>query len=93
MVVSTSIKLPEPLKKRIQHLAEISGRSAHAVMLEALEREVAREEKLAAFVAEALESDANIDAGADVYCAEDVHTWIRRLASKEQAGRPEPSRK
>ncbi len=93
MVISTSIKLPEPLKKRIQRLAEVSGRSAHAVMLEALEREVAREEKLAAFVAEALASDASIDAGADVYHAEDVHTWIKRLASGEQTRRPEPWRK
>lgn len=92
MVVSTSIKLPDSLKKRIQHLAYISGRSAHGVMLDALEREVTREEILSAFIAEALESDADIDAGADVYRAEDVHAWIKRLARGESAEWPEPWR-
>ena len=90
MVVSTSIKLPDSLKKRIQRLAKISGRSAHSVMLEALEREVAREEKLSAFVAEALESDADINAGGSVYRAEDVHEWIKRLARGDSVEKPEP---
>ena len=93
MTVSTSIKLPDALKKRIQHLAKASGRSAHGVMLDALEREVAREERLHAFVQEAIQSDAEIDAGASVYRAEDVHAWMKRLAKGDSTPKPSPWRK
>ncbi len=93
MTVSTSIKLPDALKKRIQHLAKASGRSAHGVMLDALEREVAREERLHAFVQEAIQSDAEIDAGASVYRAEDVHAWMKRLATGDSTPKPSPWRK
>lgn len=93
MTVSTSIKLPDALKKRIQRLAEASGRSAHGIMLSALEREVEREERLYTFVQEAIQSDADIDAGANVYRAEDVHAWMKRLAKGDSAKKPAPWRK
>ena len=42
MASTTTLKLPEKLKARIARLAAQSGRSAHSVMLDALEREVTR---------------------------------------------------
>jgi hypothetical protein len=56
-------------------------------MVEALEREVAREERLYAFVQEALRSDRAVEEGGSVYRAEDVHDWLERLSNGEPAGK------
>jgi predicted transcriptional regulator len=93
MTATTTLKLPDKLKTRIARLAKETGRSAHSLMIEALEREVAREERMREFVREALASDAAVEAGAVVYRAEDVHPWLERLATKRKAARPSPWRK
>ncbi|MGH8773414.1 MAG: CopG family ribbon-helix-helix protein, partial [Burkholderiales bacterium] len=41
MTSATTLKLPDKLKARIARIAKETGRSAHALMIEALEREVA----------------------------------------------------
>lgn len=92
-IVSTSIKLPDELKARIQKLAELSHRSPHSVMVEALEREVSREERLYQFVQEAMRSDKDIEDGGNVYRADDVHAWLRRLAQGDDSERPKPWRR
>ncbi len=93
MTSTTTLKLPEDLKARIARLAKETGRSAHSLMIEALQREVAREEQMQAFLREALASEAAIAAGASVYRAEDVHAWLERLARNSKAARPKPWRK
>ena len=93
MSATTTLKLPEDLKARINRLARETGRSAHSLMVEALEREVSREERLRAFVREAMDADAAIEAGAEVYGAEDVHAWLERLARNPKTARPKPWRK
>ena len=93
MTATTTLKLPEKLKTRIARLAKETGRSAHSLMIEALEREVAREERMREFVREALTSDARIEEGAVVYRAEDVHPWLERLARNGRVARPKPWRK
>jgi predicted transcriptional regulator len=90
MTTTTTLKLPEKLKARIARLAKATRRSAHSLMVEALEREVLREERMQAFVREALAADAGIDSGAAVYRAEDVHAWLDRLARNRKAARPRP---
>ncbi|MGH7604629.1 MAG: CopG family ribbon-helix-helix protein [Gemmatimonadaceae bacterium] len=92
MAATTTLKLPEKLKARISRLATQSGRSAHAVMVDALEREVTRAERVRDFVREALAADAAVEAGAPVYRAEDVHAWLERLAKGGKAARPRPWR-
>ena len=92
MTATTTLKLPERLKSRIARLARETGRSAHSLMVEALEREVAREERMREFVREALAADAGAEAGAAVYRAEDVHAWLERLARNPKAVRPKPWR-
>jgi predicted transcriptional regulator len=92
-IVSTSIKLPDELKARIQKLAELSHRSPHSIMVEALEREVSREERLYEFVQEAINSDKDIEEGGNIYHADDVHTWLKRLAQGTADERPKPWRK
>ncbi len=93
MTATTTLKLPEKLKTRIARLAKETGRSAHSIMLEALEREVTRAERMREFVREALASDARIEEGVAVYRAEDVHPWLERLARTGRAARPKPWRK
>jgi predicted transcriptional regulator len=89
-VISTSVKLPAELKARIHKLAELSHRSPHSIMLEALTRGVDREERLHAFVQEAIQSDKEIEEGGNIYRAEDVHSWLKRLASGNTTERPKP---
>ena len=89
---STTLKLPTALKTRIAKLARKSGRAPHAVMVDALERQILRDERMAAFVKEALDEDRAIDEGAAVYRAQDVNTWLARLARGEKPARPRPCR-
>lgn len=93
MTSTTTLKLPERLKARIARLAKQSGQTPHSLMLQALEREVAREERVRDFVRAALASDAAVEAGGAVYRAEDVHTWMERLAKGEKPPRPAPWRR
>jgi predicted transcriptional regulator len=93
MADTTTLKLPERLKARIARLARQTGRAPHAIMLEALEREIAREERMREFVREALAADAEIEAGAEVYRAEDVHAWLERLTKGGKPRRPAPWRR
>jgi predicted transcriptional regulator len=89
---TTTLKLPKRLKARIVRLARQTGRPPHAVILEALEREISREERMREFVREAMAADAAIEAGADVYRAKDVHGWLERLPRGGKAKRPAPWR-
>jgi predicted transcriptional regulator len=93
MKSTTTLKLPDKLKTRIARLARQSGQTPHALMVQALEREVAREERMRDFVRAALASDAAVEAGGAVYRAEDVHAWMERLAKGEKPRRPAPWRK
>ncbi len=93
MAVTTTLKLPEQLKARISRLAKATGRSPHNLMIEALEREVTREERMKAFVQDALAAKADIEAGGAVYRAADVHAWMERLAKGGKPARPAPWRR
>lgn len=93
MTTSTTLKLPEELKARINRLARETGLSAHGLMVAALEREIAREERLRDFVKEALAADQAVEEGAAVYGADDVHAWLERRANGETVARPKPWRK
>jgi predicted transcriptional regulator len=93
MTSPTTLKLSEKLRTRIARLAKETGRSPHSLMIEALEREVARAERMREFVREALAADIAVEEGAAVYRAEDVHPWLERLARNRRAARPKPWRK
>ena len=51
--MSTSIKLPEDLRKRIARVVEGTDQSAHAFMVEAIRQETERAEKRRGFLADA----------------------------------------
>ena len=87
---TTTIRLPPKLRSRVQTLARQSGRSAHSLIIEAVERHAAYEEQMRNLVKEALAADAEIDRTGEVYRAEDVHAWMGRLAKGEATARPKP---
>jgi predicted transcriptional regulator len=93
MAETTTIRLPPKLRARLGALAKQTGRSAHSLIVEAVERHADYEEQLRSLVEEALAADADIEKSGEVYRAEDVHAWMKRLASGENAARPKPWRK
>ena len=90
---TTTIKLPDNLKQRIAPLAEAAGKTAHAWMVEALERQAAMAEARETFLQEAETSAAEIDAGGALYAAEDVAAYLLSRAAGKAPARPKRVRK
>ena len=88
MASTTTLKLPEALKKRIEPLAESAGRTAHAWMVAALEAQVSSAEKRNAFHDEARARLAEFDVEPVAYRARDVHRFSKARASGRKAARP-----
>lgn len=92
MTATTTLKLSPELKARVANLAKQTGRTPHSLMIEAVERQLEREERMRAFAQEAIDADAEIDRTGEVYAAEDVHAWLERLAKNRKTKRPKPWR-
>ena len=93
MAATTTIRLPPKLRARLASLAKHTGRSAHSLIVEAVERHAAYEEQIQSLVKDALAADANIERTGEVYRAEDVHAWMARLAEDADSPRPKPWRR
>jgi predicted transcriptional regulator len=93
MAATTTIRLPPKLRARLGALAKQTGRSAHSLIVEAVERHADYEEQMRSLVKEALAADGEIEKSGVVYRAEDVHAWMKRLAVNDAAARPKPWRK
>jgi predicted transcriptional regulator len=93
MAATTTIRLPPKLRARLGSLAKQTGRSAHSLIVEAVERHTNYEEQMRSLVKEALAADSEIDKTGEVYRADDVHAWMKRLATGESAPRPKPWRR
>jgi predicted transcriptional regulator len=93
MAATTTIRLPPKLRARINALAKQCGRSAHSLIVEAVERHTAYEERMRVLVKEALEADEEIERTGTVYRADDVHAWMQRLSRDRSAPRPKPWRR
>ena len=89
---TTTLKLPSKLKARVTKLAKKHSRTPHGFMLEALEREVDRQERIESFISEALAADLAIEQTGEIYRAADVHVWLARLSRDGKAARPKPWR-
>ena len=93
MSATTTIRMPPKLRARLGALAKQTGRSAHSLIVEAVERHADYEEQLRSLVKEAIAANAGIDRAAEIYRADDVHGWMRTLAGEPAAPRPMPWRK
>lgn len=88
MATTTTLKLPDSLKKRIAPLADSAGKTPHAWMVEAIETQATLAEKRKAFVAAALAAEEEVKRTGLVYRAADVHRYIRARAAGKKAPRP-----
>jgi len=90
---TTTLKLSDDLKSRIAPIAKVSGKTAHAWMVDALESQVALAEMREGFIADAQAAAKAIDAGGALYAAEDVHAYIVARAQGKPARRPAPAKR
>jgi len=81
MSTPNRIKLPGALKERIAPLADAAGKTPHAWMVEALERQVEFAEARESFIRDAEASAAEVDAGGDLYAAKSVVSYLNARAA------------
>lgn len=82
---TTTLRLPEALKQRISELAEQTGQTAHAFMVDALQEKADEAEWRVAMQSEALARDRAIDADGRVIEWHEMRTWLQ---AKAQGGHP-----
>jgi predicted transcriptional regulator len=92
MSSTTILRLTEDLKTRIALLADAAGKTPRAWMVEALEAQAALAEMREAFIADALASAAEVDAGGPLYVAADVRAYIVARANRMTAHPPKAAR-
>ncbi len=87
-VKPTSIKMPVALKERVQHLAETRDKSAHALMLQAIEDFVVREEKREKLRQDAIKAHENyLQTGLHVTSVK-ANAWLENLAQGKSVEPP-----
>ena len=84
----TSLKLPDQLKERVQSLVTGTGRSAHAFMIEAIERAAQAEELRRRFGEEAAAAERETLKSGKAYDAREVFTYLDARASGKRVSRP-----
>jgi predicted transcriptional regulator len=85
---TTTIRLPEELKARIESLASQSGQTAHAFMLSALDevtQDMVRERE---FHAEALRRLEDMERSGEYIELDDLRRYAQALARGQSAPRP-----
>jgi predicted transcriptional regulator len=87
---ATSLKLPRELKTRIAAAADAAGKTPHAFMIEALERETARAEQYDAFIEDAVEAEREHERSGTHYAADDVFAYMSARAAGKRPRRPRP---
>jgi predicted transcriptional regulator len=85
---AVTLKLSDDLKTRINDLAEASGKSPHAFMLDALSSQITREENRRAFVQSALLAREEVAQYGEVHEAADVHKWLLARAAGKKSSLP-----
>ena len=86
--IATSPKLPGDLKERLDHLAKVSGASAHAYMLSALQAHAERAELAQQFLQEAIAADEAMQKSGKGYLVQDVHAYLTKRTQGQIATRP-----
>lgn len=86
---TTSLKLANRLKQRVQRIAAARRRSPHWVMLEALEQYVDREEMREKTRKDALDAWEHFEATGLHLTGEEADAWLARLEAGEDAEVPE----
>ncbi len=86
----TSLKLSEALKKRVKTLIKGSQKTAHAFMVEAIERAAENAELRRRFGADAAAAEEETERSGKAYDAAEVFNFLEARARGERARRPRP---
>ena len=86
--MATSLKIDDALKSRVQHLAAQRRRSAHWIMLEAIQQYVEREEASESFTQEALASWAAYKETGRHLSGQEVRTWLNTWGTADESAVP-----
>lgn len=86
---TTSIKLEDDLRDRLNHLAAIRQRSAHWLMRQAIGEFVDREERRERFKRDAEEAWEDYQATGLHLTGEEVEAWLEKQAAGDDPKMPE----
>ena len=84
----TTLKLPDRLKGRVTKIVASMDQSAHAFMIEAIEKQTTLAEQWKQFVTDALAAEKAARRTGRGYLANDVHGYLKAKASGKKVSRP-----
>lgn len=87
-MTTTSLKLPEMLKKRAATAARKCGMTTHAFMVDAIDRAAGAAERRAALLAHAKAARRSALRTGEGFDAAQVHAYLRRRVASGKAARP-----
>jgi predicted transcriptional regulator len=90
---TTTIRLPEDLKRRIASVAERAGKTSHSFILEAIAEKTEQEELRAGFDAEADARLCNIVASGKTIAWADMRHYLEQRVAGKQLPRPAAEKK
>ena len=85
---TTSLKLPEELKRRAVAAAEKQGVSPHAFMIHAIEQAASAADQRAAFLADAQTAHEQLVKTGKGYETSEVHAYLKARLSGKKAVKP-----
>lgn len=87
-MATTSLKLPDELKRRAIAAAEKNGLSPHAFMIQAIDQAATAAEQRASFVGDAQAARERMLATGKGYDAREVHAYLKARLSGEKPAKP-----
>ena len=84
----TTLKLSDRLKGRVTKIVASMDQSAHAFMIEAIEKQTTLAEQWKQFVTDALAAEKTARHTGKGYLANDVHGYLKAKASGKKVSRP-----
>jgi predicted transcriptional regulator len=87
-MATTSLKLPDDLKKRAANAAHELGVSPHAFMVSAIEQAAHSTEQRLRFIAEAKSARAEMIESGQGLDADEVHTFLKAKVSGSKLTKP-----
>jgi predicted transcriptional regulator len=88
MPISTTLKLPEKLKARVEDAATSAGMSPHAFMLDAIEQHTALSERRRAFLGNALAAREDVATYGLVHDGDEVLSYLKARLEGRKPARP-----
>lgn len=85
---TTTLKLSDQLKQRVSAVVEGTGKSPHAFMVEAIERQTSLAERRKSFIADALKAREEVLRTGKAYAFEDVRRYYAARAAEKPGRRP-----